>query len=151
MESERVVTGKESATVAGKEGLLVHAASTSREILKLKGGSSVAPFCDGSRWGHQSLPNTSPVLAILISEASTCGAGYIMEAILATLFFRNRGAAPSYYSRFVVPQSLRAILDKREIWKCLRTTSHEEAKLKAGIWEGNISRLILLLKRTITT
>jgi hypothetical protein len=49
-----------------------------------------------------------------------------------------------------VPQFLRGILAKREIWKCLHTTNYQRAKLKASIWEGRVSRLLLQVKENQT-
>ena len=39
---------------------VVHAASTKSSILKLSGGSGVAPLCDGSRWGHHIWGSNAP-------------------------------------------------------------------------------------------
>lgn len=66
--------------------------------------------------------------------------------VLATLFLRSHSRTPSYYLRFLVPAFLRGILAQREVWKCLWTANYQEAKLRASIWEGKVSRLLLTVK-----
>lgn len=61
---------------------------------------------------------------------------------MATLFRRRL-----YYSRLVVPVDLRAILARRELWRCLYTASYRDARTKAALWEGRLARLFLYLRQ----
>jgi hypothetical protein len=63
--------------------------------------------------------------------------GYRKGTNMATVFRRKRRAAAShrcYYSRFVVPVDLQAILSRKEILKSLRTSEYKDASLKAAQW-----------------
>ena len=51
-----------------------------------------------------------------------------------------------YYSRLRVPSSLRLILQKKEVVKSLKTSSHPEAITRSCILEGRIARLWSILK-----
>jgi integrase len=62
---------------------------------------------------------------------------------VATLFRRNRRG---WYSRFIIPADLRAVLSRREIQKSLGTAAYSEASLRAAVWEGRIASLLLRLR-----
>jgi len=68
---------------------------------------------------------------------------------MATQIFRRirHGRKGHYYSRVMVPRDLSAILNRREIVRCLGTTHYRDALVLAAHWQAHIATLFTHLRR----
>lgn len=56
-----------------------------------------------------------------------------------------------YYSRVIIPVSIRAVLLRHEVLKSLNTTDRPTALLRCAAWEGKLAEAFLLVHNQLTT